>query len=145
MLVNGDLTATFPPTLHRTKAALAAVLLVGGALGIHALGARPPAWYPPCLVHQLTGCYCPGCGCARALHALGQGRIAEAIDQNALATALVPWLAAWFVVSIWRGLVRQLGPPPAPRGTAAGILVATLLFTIARNLPWPPFTFLAPN
>ncbi len=29
---------------------------------------------PPCLFHQITGCYCPGCGGTRAVRALLRGQ-----------------------------------------------------------------------
>ena len=37
-----------------------------------------------CLFHSYTGLYCPGCGSGRAVHALFEGRIAEAVRYNIL-------------------------------------------------------------
>jgi hypothetical protein len=40
------------------------------------------ALYPPCLFRYLTGLLCPGCGSARALHALLHGDLVAALQLN---------------------------------------------------------------
>lgn len=127
----------------RTRAIFALVSVTAAIVIIHLLGPRPPSWYPPCVLHHFTGLLCPGCGCARAWHALGRGHVGEALNQNLLATALVPMLAGWWGVLVWRGLRHDRAPLAAPNGTARIILVATIIFVIARNLPWWPFALLA--
>lgn len=121
------------------------VLVLGGAAWVHALGARPPSWYPPCWVHAATGLHCPGCGTARALHALAQGDITRAVDQNVVTVAMLPVLLVWAVWALrqtWRtGRARAA----LPGGWALGLLIVLLTFTLLRNLPWWPFALLAPE
>ena len=52
-----------------------------------------PAIYPRWPVKWLTGWDCPGCGSARALHALLHGRLAEAWAFN-------PWLPIVLVMAL---------------------------------------------
>lgn len=47
---------------------------------------------PKCLLKQLTGLSCPGCGMQRFIHALLHGRFAEAIGYNYLLVLLLPYL-----------------------------------------------------
>lgn len=103
---------------------------------------------PLCLWHALTGGYCPGCGMTRAVHALLAGDLPLALHNNAFVVVLVPAV----VVVWWRWLRRRwLGepsPPPPPwtrgrRALVAALVVALVLFTVARNLP--AFAVLAPT
>lgn len=129
----------------RRVAGATLVAAFAAATAIHVLGPQPPAWYPPCLIHHFTGLHCPGCGSGRALHALAQGDVITALDQNPFSTAFVPLLGIWLALLVWRGLRDNLPPLAAPAGAARVMLVVTILFTIARNLPWWPFTVLAPQ
>lgn len=53
---------------------------------------------PPCMLHRLTGYYCPGCGGTRAVKALFQGKILLSIYYHPIVvyTAAV---GGWFMVS----------------------------------------------
>ena len=131
-------------------------MVTGSFAGIGALGAwwlhgHPPSdtgWYPPCMFHELTGLHCPGCGATRAAYALLHGHLTQALHQNALVILAAPFLA----VIIWRSVWRWVnGFPPSQTDPARWIarlslLVApvVILFGILRNLPWQPFTCLAP-
>lgn len=125
--------------------ALGLILAGAAVLLVHQLGPRPPSWYPPCLFHQATGLFCPGCGSARAVHALGHGSIGRAIDQNLLTVAMIPVLLAWSVVVARRLWLGGRFSASLPGGWAAGVLVAVVVFTLLRNLPWWPFLLLAPE
>ena len=92
----------------------------------------------------MTGLWCPGCGSARVAHDLAHGRLLAACGHNILIVALAPFLLAWAAVSLWRGLRHNQPPLRAPLGAARVLLVAIVVFWIARNLPWWPFTLLAP-
>lgn len=52
-----------------------------------------PAFYPQCPVKWLTGLDCPGCGSARALHALLHGELGAAFRFN-------PWLPVVCLVAL---------------------------------------------
>jgi len=43
--------------------------------------------FPPCPWRAATGWLCPGCGSARALHALLHGSVTDALRLNGLAVA----------------------------------------------------------
>jgi hypothetical protein len=97
---------------------------------------------PACPFRALTTLDCPGCGGTRALYALTQGDVALAVDHNVLTVVALPLLAlAWVAWLALRTGLRQrpvvLQPP-----LAYGILVTFVVFWIARNLPWFPFTWL---
>ncbi len=128
----------------RLAAALMLAAPAAGALWIWHAGRAPRAWYPPCLFHAMTGLWCPGCGSARTLHDLAFGDIRAAAGHNLLIVALAPLLAGWAAWAIWRGLTRNRPPPAAPASAAKIALVLVAVFTVARNLPWWPFTLLAP-
>lgn len=122
-------------------------LLVGAMAGVgvffqhHTPGESP--WLPPCLFNHLTGLFCTGCGITRALWALSQGMIIQALAMNALAVLAIPVGA---LVWLNEGLGR--------RGRMEGIsfwlrdarvwALVILIFTLSRNIPVFPMTWLAP-
>ena len=109
------------------------------------LGSRPPGWYPPCLLRVSTGLLCPGCGSGRTVHALVHGEWARALNLNPLLVLLLPFGLAWAGQTLWRGLRHNLPPAALPRPASLIILIAVMTFWILRNLPWWPFTLLAPH
>ena len=63
------------------------------AVAVAAVALADPATssiFPPCLWRATTGWLCPGCGSARALHALVHGRVIDAVGFNPLAVAAIP-------------------------------------------------------
>lgn len=98
---------------------------------------------PPCPFHLLTGLYCFGCGSTRMLYQLLHGHPALAFAQNPLAFLMLPLVVY--------GLARQLfSARPAVFSTVRpmwlwilGILLVG--FTVLRNLPYEPFSYLAPG
>lgn len=115
---------------------------VGGCAVLALVDPGVPGRYPLCPFRLATGLDCPGCGTLRAVHALTQGSVATAIDQNLVTVLLLPLLiGAWFLW-VWRSWSGR----PAPRLPAtAGYSVAGLLtaFWVVRNLPWAPWEQLA--
>jgi hypothetical protein len=91
---------------------------------------------PPCMLYASTGLYCPGCGSTRALHQLSHGHLAAAIRFNPLAVVALPLLALLVV-------------RPQPRWLTARsiwmLLIVVVAFGVLRNLPWYPWTLLAPQ
>jgi hypothetical protein len=129
----------------RLASIIALLAIVAAIALIRSLGPTPPAWYPPCPFHALTGLYCPGCGSAHVLHDLAYGHIDEACEQNILIVVLVPFILAWVIASLWRGLRHNQPPLRIPLGVALPLLIAIIAFWILRNLPTWPFTLLAPT
>lgn len=103
------------------------------------------SFYPRCLFHALTGLHCPGCGALRALHHLSRGDLQTALHFNPLVVLAAPVFLAWQARNF-------LGKKPAPahvnvfaRPVVGWSLVAlVVVFSIVRNLPFAPFTSLAP-
>jgi len=104
----------------------------------------PGNLFPPCVFLTLTGWYCAGCGITRALHALVHGDVLTALRMNVLAMGLLvmlPFVAAWHAG--WKPSRLQ----PVARLFSSPWWWGSLMFGfwIARNLPWFPFTALAPG
>ena len=100
--------------------------------------------FAPCIFQTLTGYWCAGCGITRALHALVHGDIAHAFAMNPLAMLLLPFAAlAW----AWGGGWRPAWAAPIINLLSKPMLWVVLLpsYWIARNLPWPVFSWMAPG
>jgi len=125
-----------------------AVLAAVGLAGFGYLYTQDPTsggLYPLCLFHRLTGLECPGCGTARALHALSHGRVSAALGYNALTVLLLPALCyaalCWLVERFWAWRL----PRPALRPAWGWAVVAVVFaFWVLRNIPVWPFSVLAP-
>lgn len=109
--------------------------------------ARPGAsgLHPPCPFHVLTGLHCPGCGTLRALHQLLSWNVVAAFGHNPLMMLSLPFVA-YSYLSYGTLAVRGRSLPragPVPR-LIWGLLVVILAYWVLRNIPYPPFTFLAP-
>jgi hypothetical protein len=112
----------------------AAAFALTGALAAAAwvLYRFPPQqsnFYPVCPIHAYTGLLCPGCGGTRACAALLHGHLAEALHWNPLLTLLLPLLALYLLLAMRRGCWPALQP-----ALIHALLIATVLFTVARNL-----------
>jgi hypothetical protein len=103
------------------------------------------SFYPRCPLYLLTGLYCPGCGALRAGHALLHGRLEQALGYNLLAVAAAPGLAySGLARASAPWLRRRLPSPFIPAPLIWSGLAVLLAFTVLRNLPYPPFSLLAP-
>ncbi|MHA6802866.1 DUF2752 domain-containing protein [Salinifilum ghardaiensis] len=120
--------------------------LVGlGGAGAAQLVSGPITW--PCPFRLLTGFDCPGCGGTRMLESLLRGDVAAALQHNAFlllvgAPAAIAVLVGLARVESGRA-VRAWPAGRLGRGIGRGLLVALLLWTLARNLPFAPFTALS--
>ena len=135
-------------------AGCSAALIFGcGALMIlYFIDPHKPGFYPACPFLTATRLYCPGCGSLRATHYLLHGNLAAALSRNILAVLLIP-------VALWSGAVdierrcfhsltadgKQWRIPQLPLWMPKVVLVVVIVFWVARNLPWWPFTMLTPD
>jgi len=136
--------------ISASRAALSLALGTALVLGLLTLQANPPAhssFYPPCVLHKLTGLHCPGCGSTRSAHELLNGHVSEAANKNLLFLIALPFLV-WSALRWWARWVRGLPPrmsAPLKPWLASGIAFSVIAFAVLRNLPWPPFSYLAPR
>lgn len=110
--------------------------------------ASPPRFLPRCAFHEFTGLYCPGCGNTRAAHALLHGDVAGALRQNAFSVVALPFVV-YFAWRAWQGWLdpKRLRPLPFAirQWQIVSVVTLFLFFSVLRNLPCPPFDWLAPD
>lgn len=99
---------------------------------------------PPCPSLWLTGLLCPGCGTTRALHALLHGDLPGALAMNPLMVLALPPLAVLTAQTL-RMLPAALEPLAERLGDARVWAIVLIGYGVLRNLPWPPFSWLAPG
>lgn len=101
---------------------------------------------PLCSFYASTGLYCPGCGGTRAAHELLHGHWSRAMHENGLAVLGLPLLAyllasefslSFYGRPLWGNLSRRTG-------LVVSLAIVALAFAVLRNLPWYPWTLLAP-
>ena len=101
--------------------------------------------YPPSLVRKFTGFYCAGCGSLRALHQLLQGNWQAALSFNPLIVVCMPYLVYWlatYFIDIFYHI--KLPTIALKNKQISAIAFIVILYTILRNIPSPPFSWLAP-
>lgn len=114
--------------------AVAAVTVL--AAGLYVLRTYNPlevSFYPKCPTKLLFDVDCPGCGTARGLHALLNGRVALAWHYNPALFVLLPLLAFLGVAHFMpRGSAMQRAANW--RWLPLIVLVAIVVWTIVRNV-----------
>lgn len=116
-------------------ASIAAFLLQSKLLGL----------MPPCMFYKWTGLHCPGCGGRRCVMMLAQGRIADAFHMNALVMAIFLGFSVFFLRQIVVEWKHGVVPPTVISSRFAWTIVWGIIgFWVLRNVPFWPFTLLAP-
>ncbi|MDF0532581.1 DUF2752 domain-containing protein [Tsukamurella sp. 8J] len=91
-----------------------------------------------CPLYAMTGIYCPACGGLRGVYDAVHGHLAAAVGSNVL---LVPFaIVVVWAWSAWlgRGLGMRIAGPPKSAPWLIAVVVVTVVFTVARNLPGSP-------
>lgn len=117
---------------------LSAAIVTGCAL----LHFYPPSTLhlPPCIFHEVTGLYCPGCGAARALHHLMNLEFGAAVHCNPLFVAAVPFLIYMFAIKGLGAMGLWSGPEIRLSHNASWALTAVVIaWWVVRNLPFSCF------
>lgn len=127
---------------ERRLTLLAATMLAAMVLAVGLGKPGHGVFFPPCPLHALTGWLCPGCGSTRALWLLVHGQFLPAIRENALAVLSLP-LVLFDLAAILNRRWPTLSSRIRPTGIWA-LLLVVILFAVLRNLPFAPFTLLAP-
>lgn len=143
MLTN--ISKTSVSTLERALAFAGAFAVTAAVIFVRQVNPTSSSLFPACPLHSLTGLNCPGCGATRGMHALLNGDVLAALDYNVLLVGFVPLMIYGFVVLISLGVRGRAVPPPIyfPQ-LIFGFSLVLLAFGVLRNLPFYPFTILAP-
>lgn len=96
----------------------------------------------PCVFHELTGYYCPGCGVTRMLISLLRLEFNQAFHYNCFLFVLFP-IAFLYLGIYWIYWVRDKVMYKLPNIIWIILLIVTILFGILRNTDL--FYFLAPT
>lgn len=119
---------------RRLYGAAGSGVLVAGAFGY--IGLVDPhntdSVYPLCPFTLLTGWNCPLCGGLRLTHDLLHGDLAASVNDNVFLLVGIPMLVGWVV------LRRRLGQPALPTPALLTIAVASIVWTVLRNMPGFP-------
>ncbi len=129
---------------ERIWAALGILTAVVGVFGVTYFNPTTAGFFPVCPLHSMTGLNCPGCGMTRGFHALFHGDIWGALHFNLLLPVFL-FVGIYLFITLGSILVRG-------RGLSFnifkpyllwGFLIVLVVFGIARNLPFYPFTILS--
>ena len=69
-----------------------------GVFAIYHAGILPSIRIAPCMIHSMTGYYCPGCGGTRATYALLHGKIITSLYYHPIVVYGVV-VGGWFMIS----------------------------------------------
>ena len=119
------------------------IIAAGAALLLYFFVEPKNGILPKCFFHQLTGLYCPGCGVQRSFHALLNGHLLTAIDYNLLFILLLP-LIIYFLLAFTVNKKHPASSFIYKPVFSFTIVVVVVSFWIFRNIPFTPFSWLAP-
>ena len=129
--------------INRFPRILIFIIAAGAILLLYFLVEPKNGNLPKCFFHEITGLYCPGCGVQRSFHALLNGHIITAIDYNLLFILLLPFIIHFILVFIL-GKKHPLSSFIYKTSFSFTVLIAVVCFWVLRNLPFSPFSWLAP-
>jgi len=125
------------------------ILIFGGAFLYYYYSFNPSidsGHFVSCPTKSIFGFYCPGCGSQRLIHHLLHLNFYEAFRYNPLLFIFFPfviYLVYVFISNLIFGTKIRI--KLLYRNWFVVILFsAFVLYGILRNLPWEPFTYLAP-
>lgn len=136
------LTASCPMNIKFLRT-LVFILAAGAILLLYFFVEPKNGNLPKCFFHELTGIYCPGCGIQRSLHALLNGHILAAIDYNFLFILFLP-LIVYFILAFTWGKKHPASSFIYKPVFSYTVVIAVVSFWVLRNLPFTPFSWLAP-
>lgn len=101
--------------------------------------------YATCPFKALTDFHCPGCGTLRGLYELFHGNLGIAFGLNPLMVLTLPFIAYSILKYSAAGILGwQECKIFIPSALIWSLLVVIISFWVLRNLPYYPFTLLAP-
>ena len=96
----------------------------------------------PCLFHELTVLYCPGCGITRMIFSILQFDFYQAFRWNIFLFILIPIFLGYGIV-YYVDWIFDKTPPVLPNWFWNILLFSAILFGILRNIPY--FHYLIPT
>jgi len=113
------------------------LLIVAGILVYFNFDPSNPAlskFFPKCIILQLTGFKCPGCGSQRAIHDLLNGDIALAATHNALLIAAIPIIILYFIADLIKARHPRLDNVLSHPVAIGMLIVIVIAWWILRNV-----------
>jgi hypothetical protein len=102
--------------------------------------------FPRCLFNSITGYYCPGCGSQRAIHSLLHLDFAGVVSYNFLFIPAFLFIFYHYLHPLLNKIFNWRLPNIVYfKSTPWIVFGIVILFWIARNLPFYPFSILAPG
>jgi hypothetical protein len=137
--------------MKNSKPSIALRILVGAGIPILAFSIAciffKAQKTPPCIFYELTGLYCVGCGTGRAALSVLRLDLLSAFRYNPLMFILSPVLI-YYVLKKYVSFVfgKDILPFPKIRADWIGtiLVIIVIAFWILRNIPFAPFSYLAP-
>jgi hypothetical protein len=130
--------------LRRRDWTLLVLACVAGGLALIRFLPGLLAALPSCMFQKVTGWNCPGCGGTRCVIRLAHGDLVGAVGMNPIVVLYGALAIGWLSVGVLQE-ARGRRAPALPSWTGWLLGGGVLLFGILRNLPWWPFTLLAPH
>ncbi len=101
--------------------------------------------FPKCPLYATTGIYCPGCGSQRATHALLHLDIPGVFSSNILFLPALLVVFLHYSIAISNHFLGTTYHSILDKSKAPWVIfIIVVLFFILRNIPYPPFSYLAP-
>ncbi len=118
------------------------VILAAVGLG-YAIWCKLTGLYLPCVFHEITGLYCPGCGISRMSMSLISFHWSDAFRYNQVLFLLMP-VFLLLSISLLIQYIRRGNSKPSQRQRQVLIAINVILviYGVIRNLPW--FDYLRP-
>lgn len=91
----------------------------------------------PCLFHEITGLYCPGCGVTRMVISLFRLDFYQAFRYNAFLFIFFPFILVFLIDFILKWICHSQSYlyRKIPNHVWNILLIITLLFGVLRNIP----------
>jgi hypothetical protein len=139
------LVQQLPLSSKSFKVILLTTVILLASIILYFFNPDQPGIYPPSPFRALTGFYCPGCGSLRALHQLLHGNFLKALDFNPLMVIAAPYLIYSYICYSAPVILGSKVPKIFIQPNWIWLTLKIILaYWVLRNLPFAPFSWLAP-
>ncbi|MEA5596169.1 DUF2752 domain-containing protein [Rivularia sp. UHCC 0363] len=136
---------SLPISVKTFKVAILSSIIVLAAIILYYFNPAGSQLYPSSPFRALTGLYCPGCGSLRAIHQLLHGHFLAALDLNPLMVLATPYLIYSFISYTSPVILGQKIPQVYVKPALIWLFLKVVFaYWVLRNIPLPPFNWLAP-